>query len=88
MYKSYLKISAGKGKHRVQLALQLVGIDIAAVISGGNYSHVGDVAVAIPRPSLKNPDKLSATSSTFALVGHKDDEIAKSVSEELARELP
>lgn len=87
MEESCLRISVGKGKHRVQLALLLAGKDIVTVISGGDHPHVGAVAVAIPRPSRKNPDKLSATSSTFTLVGHKDDVVAKSASEELAREL-
>ncbi|MEM2890685.1 MAG: hypothetical protein QW358_05060 [Candidatus Hadarchaeum sp.] len=85
--KKHLRISAGSGKHKVKLALLLAGKDLVAVISGGNYPHVGAVAVAIPRPSLKNPNKMSATSSTFTLIGHKDDGIAKTASEELAREL-
>lgn len=84
---NYLRTSAGKGKHKVQLALLLAGKDLVTVISGGNCPHVGAVAVAIPRPSLKNPSKLSATSSTFTMVGHKDDEIARVASLELAREL-
>ncbi|MGC8817386.1 MAG: proteasome assembly chaperone 4 family protein [Candidatus Hadarchaeum sp.] len=82
-----ISLSAGRGQHRVLLSLLPAGKDLVAVISGGNRPHVGSVAVAIPRPSLKNPARLSATSSTFTLVGHKDDEIAKEASEELAREL-
>ncbi|MEM3514506.1 MAG: hypothetical protein QW495_04180, partial [Candidatus Hadarchaeum sp.] len=61
--KTHLRISAGRGKHKVQLALLLAGKDLVVAIFGGNYPHVGAVAVAVPRPSLKNPNKLSATSS-------------------------
>jgi len=82
-----LKTAAGAGKHRVQLLLLPVGEDILAVFFGGDRPHVGAVAVAIPRPSLRDPSRLSATSSVFTLVGHKDDEVARMASERLAREL-
>ena len=49
--------------------------------------HVGAVAIGIPRPSLKDSSKLSATTSVFTLVGHKDDEVARPVAERLAKEL-
>ncbi|HHX50678.1 MAG TPA: hypothetical protein GX711_04500, partial [Clostridia bacterium] len=42
---------------------------------------------AVPRPSLKDPSKTSATTSVITLMGHKDDEIAKPSAERLAREL-
>ena len=54
---------------------------------GGSGPHIGAVAVAIPRPSLARPGKRSATTSVFALVGHKDDELARFVATELARAL-
>jgi len=81
------KISAGTREHKVDLMLRLVGRDVAAIISGGNRPHIGAVAVAIPRPSLKDPSKLSSTSSVFTLVGHKDDEVARMASEALASKL-
>lgn len=60
---------------------------MVAVISGGTKPHVGAVAVAIPRPSLKDADRLSSTSSVFTLIGHKDDEVARQISEALASKL-
>ncbi|MFH1821685.1 MAG: hypothetical protein ABH852_04510 [Methanobacteriota archaeon] len=81
------KTSAGVGKHKVDLTLTLIGHDVVAIISGGNKPHVGAVAVAIPRPSLKDASKISSTSSVFTLVGHKDDEVAKMASEALASKL-
>ena len=79
--------SAGVGRHRVDIAVSLVGEDLVAIISGGEKSHVGAVAVAIPRPSLKDADKMSSTSSVFTLVGHKDDEVARTISGALASKL-
>jgi hypothetical protein len=49
--------------------------------------HIGAVAVGIPRPSLARPARQSATTSVLALVGHKEDEMARSMATELARRL-
>ena len=54
---------------------------------GGSEPHIGAVAVAIPRPSLARPGRRSATTSVLALVGHKDDELARFVATQLARAL-
>ena len=43
--------------------------------------------MAIPRPSLKNSKRWSATSSIFTFVGHKEDMIVKKMSEKLAARL-
>ena len=56
-------------------------------IWGGEKPHIGAVAMAQPRPSLKNPEITSATASVFSYVGHKEDELAKAASEILAATL-
>ena len=61
-----------------------VGQDAVVVISGGERPHIGAVALADPRQSLKNPEKTSATASVLCLLGHKEDAIVKSASERLA----
>ncbi len=81
------RASAGAGKHRVEISLTPVGGDIVAVISGGDRPHVGAVAVAIPRPSLKDGSKTSSTSSVVTLLAHKDDEVARMAAEALASRL-
>ena len=43
--------------------------------------------MAIPRPSLKNSKRWSATSSVFTFIGHKEDIIVKKMSEKLASRL-
>ena len=43
--------------------------------------------MAVPRPSLRNPKRWSATSSNFTFVGHKEDTLVRKVSERLAARL-
>ena len=79
--------SAGAGRHRVWgSALFSVG-GVSVNLLGGDAPHVGAVAVAIPRASLARPAQRSATTSVYALVGHKDDELARSMASDLARHL-
>ena len=64
-----------------------VGSDLLVSIWGGTRPHIGAIGMAIPRLSLKNPKKWSATSSVFTFVGHKEDIIVKEMSEKLAARL-
>lgn len=63
------------------------GNGVVVLILGGEEPHIGAVAIAIPRPSLKDKTKTSATCSVYTLLGHKDDALAKPTAERLAREL-
>lgn len=79
--------SAGTGRHRIWgSALFSVG-GVSVNLLGGDVPHVGAVAVAIPRASHARPGRRSATTSVYALVGHKDDELARSMASDLARHL-
>ena len=79
--------SAGAGRHRVW-GNALFSVDGVSVnLLGGDAPHIGAVAVAIPRASLARPARRSATTSVFALVGHKDDELARFMASDLARHL-
>jgi hypothetical protein len=51
------------------------GDDVVVVLGGGERPHIGALAVAIPRPSLADPEQTSSTSSVITLLGHKDDEL-------------
>ena len=55
------------------------------VLVGSSFG--GAVAVAQPRPSLRNPDVTSASTSVFCFVGHKEDEMAKAAAEILSATL-
>jgi len=82
-----LEISAGDGRYRVVCTAIRVGQDVTIQIQGGERPHIGAVAMAIPRPSLKDPTRLSATASVLTVIGHKEDELARSIALHLATEL-
>jgi hypothetical protein len=82
--KDTLTFSAGSGKFKVNASLVLINGGIVATISGGESPHIGAVAIAVPHTSLKNHATISSTSSVITLVGHKDDELARPISEKLA----
>lgn len=85
MKRSLLAVS--KGRFKIQASVQEVGPDILVSIWGGTHPHIGAIGMATPRPSLQDPKKWSATSSTFTFVGHKEDSLVKMISEKLATEL-
>jgi gallate decarboxylase subunit D len=64
--------------------VRLIGTDLLVAISGGEMPHIGAVAVAQPRPSLRNPNVTSATASVICCMGHKEDALAKTASEKLS----
>jgi hypothetical protein len=80
-------VSISKGKFKLHAYTQRMGQDLLVSIWGGTRPHIGAVGMAIPRPSLRDPKKWSATSSNFTFIGHKEDAIVKKISEKLATEL-
>jgi len=80
-------VEISKGRFKIHGLVQEVGQDILVSIWGGTRPHIGAVGMAIPRPSLKNPKKWSATSSNFTFIGHKEDTLVKTISERLAARL-
>jgi hypothetical protein len=81
-----LSVSQQKGRFEVHAHVSILGDDILVVLSGG-VAHIGAIAMAQPRPSIADPRKAGATSSVYTYVGHKEDIIAKSMSEKLAKAL-
>lgn len=71
-------------EYNLEASIQRIGRDLLVAIWGGEKPHIGAVAVAQPRPSLRDPQSTSATASVFCLVGHKEDELAKAASEILS----
>lgn len=74
-------------EYDISAGVRLIGQDVLVAIWGGEKPHIGAVAMAQPRPSLKDPDVTSSTASVFAYVGHKEDELAKATAEILAAAL-
>ncbi len=64
-----------------------IGPDLCVIIAGGDSPHIGAVTLSVPRPSLADPQTVSASTSVLTRVGHKDDEAARYVSRELAAKL-
>jgi hypothetical protein len=86
MMKEFM-VGISKGKFKLHAHTQKMGQDLLVSIWGGTRPHIGAVGMAIPRPSLRDPKKWSATSSNFTFIGHKEDTIVKKISEKLAAEL-
>jgi hypothetical protein len=72
------------GDYQLKAGVRLIGDDILVAVWGGEKPHIGAVAAAQPRPSLKDPQVNSATASVICFVGHKEDELAKASAEILA----
>ncbi len=72
-----ITVQAGAGRYRVQGTAIATGDGVVVTLSGGEHPHVGAVGLGVPRPSLREPLRNSATSSVLAISGHKDDDLAK-----------
>jgi len=77
-------IHTSEGEYDLSASIRLIGQDLLVAIWGGEKPHIGAVAMAQPRPSLKDHEVTSATASVFSYVGHKEDELAKATAEILA----
>ena len=78
--------SEKRGRFEVFARVNILGNDVLVIAYGGR-EHVGAMAMAQPRPGISDPQQVGATSSVFTYVGHKEDIIAKSMSEEISRRL-
>tara|TARA_B100001971_G_C18167611_1_gene525167 strand:+ start:54 stop:446 length:393 start_codon:yes stop_codon:yes gene_type:complete len=77
-------IKTETGSYDIEAGVRRIGDDLLVAIWGGEKPHIGAVAVAQPRPSLKTPETTNATASVICFPGHKEDELVKGVSEVLA----
>ncbi len=78
------KVKTKTGSFDIEAGVRRIGEDLLVAIWGGEKPHIGAVSVAQSRPSLKNPETMSATASVICFPAHKEDELAKAVSEVLA----
>ena len=81
----YMEFVEGKDKYKVKLVTIKSGEDLTIVISGGEKPHIGAMAISIPRPSLEDWNKVSASTSVFTLTGHKEDELSKQIAENITK---
>ena len=73
--------------YNLTASVRLIGDDLLVAIWGGEKPHIGAVALAQPRPSLKDPKITRSSASVFCRVGHKEDDLAKAAAEILAAAL-
>lgn len=86
MKKTFLEIivKTETGSYDLEAGVRRIGDDLLVAIWGGEKPHIGAVSAARSRPSLKDPETVSATASVICFPAHKEDELAKAVSEVLA----
>ena len=61
-----------------------VGEDCLLLLQGGSRPHIGCTVLAVPRPSLKNPEEPSSTASVLNVSGHKDEYLCRYLAEKTA----
>ena len=61
-----------------------VGEDCLLLLQGGSRPHIGCAVLAVPRPSLKNPEETSSTASVLNVSGHKDEYLCRYLAEKTA----
>lgn len=81
------RCSAKEGRFRIDALVQSLGDDLLVSVWGGTRPHIGAVGIAVPRPSLADPRRTSATSSNYTFLGHKEDVVVKQISEAISAAL-
>ena len=81
------RCSVKEGRFRIDALVQSLGDDLLVSVWGGTRPHIGAVGIALPRPSLADPRRTSATSSNYTFLGHKEDVVVKQVSEAISAAL-
>lgn len=84
---AYWNVSANDDRFEIAAEVLEMGDDCLVAVWGGTRPHIGAVAMAQVRPSLRDATKISASSSVFTFLGHKEDMVAKMLAEELTRKL-
>jgi hypothetical protein len=80
-------LKTNTGAFDLEANVRRIGPDLLVAIWGGEKPHIGAVAAALPRPSLKDPAVTSATASVICFPSHKEDDLAKRAAEALAAEI-
>ncbi len=77
-------VSTDSGSYDISATVQEIGNDLLVSVWGGEKPHIGAVAISEPRASLKDPAVTSASTSVFCCLGHKEDELAREMSNRLS----
>lgn len=82
-----LKVKTQTGSFDIEAGVVWIGEDLLVAIWGGDKPHIGAVAAALPRASLKDPARASATASVISFPAHKEHELARRCSEKISAAL-
>jgi hypothetical protein len=77
---------AASGAHLEAVCVS-AGPDLVVAVGGGERPHVGAAALGLSLPSLKDPARLTQSSSLLSVPGHKEEDLARRAALELARRL-
>ncbi|MDZ7700259.1 MAG: hypothetical protein U5R49_26140 [Deltaproteobacteria bacterium] len=80
-------VKTNEGSYDIEARVMRIGGDVLVAVYGGEKPHIGAVAVAQPRASLRDASRISSTASVFCRVGHKEDDLAKATAEVLSAAL-
>lgn len=77
-------LSAGTGPLAVHATVQSMGADVLVAVWGGTRPHIGAVAISAPHPQAAPGQQRCTTLLQYTFPGHRDDAIARRVSERAA----
>ena len=75
-------LTASRGRVALRMTCVAMGRDLNVSLSGGDLEHIGAVALGLPRPKGDG-----ATTSVLAVLGHREDDLARSVANRLSARL-
>ncbi|BDU71995.1 proteasome assembly chaperone 4 family protein [Mesoterricola silvestris] len=77
-----ITLTASRGRVALRMTCVPMGRDLSVSLSGGDREHIGAVALGLPRPKGDG-----ATTSVLAVLGHREDDLARSIATRLASRL-
>jgi gallate decarboxylase subunit D len=80
-------VATDEGEFDLEAKVLRIGDDLLVAIWGGEQPHIGALAMSQPRPSISDENITSSTTSVFTFLGHKEDELAKSIAGRLSASL-
>ncbi|WP_066636197.1 hypothetical protein [Desulfolucanica intricata] len=82
-----IELHTGEGKYTVWLSGTVTADGLIIQLLGGEKPHVGAVVLTNLRPDSINGPKVKCNSTVVPRLGHREDEIAKPIAEEIAKKL-
>jgi len=78
------EVRSGEGRYALEASVVITQDGVSVTMCSEDYSHVGAVALATPRPSQREPRRTSATVSVLTVLSREDDIIARDAAKSIA----